>query len=169
MIDEFQLINLIKNKFHSDYIGDDAAVISLNATEVAVISSDILIEDVHFIIKDNNLNLIGSKALISNISDIVAMGVEPKLFFLNIGLPNGLKKEIELLFDGIYNISRKYNIEIGGGDISKSDKLIISICILGFGSKDSIVFRSGAKDNDDIWITGSLGDSEIGLRIIKKN
>jgi thiamine-monophosphate kinase len=168
MIYEFQLINFIKDKFNSDFIGDDAAVIPVNSSESIVISKDILIEDIHFIVS-NNFSSIGEKSIISNASDIVAMGVEPKYFFLALGIPEKFSfAQIKKLLNGIYNISNLYKITLAGGDISKSDKLTISITILGFAQNDKIVYRSGAKINDDIWVTGALGDVEIGLRIIKE-
>ena len=168
MQNEFQLIDFIKNKFSTDLIGDDAAIIPLNSNDNLVISKDILIENTHFIL-NGDLNFIGSKALISNLSDIIAMGVEPKFFLLGLGLPENFTNEkTEYLLNGIHSTAQQYNVILAGGDISKSEKLFISITVLGFGEKEKIVYRNTAQLGDDIWIAGELGDSEIGLRIIKK-
>lgn len=165
MNDEFQFIRYIKEFFNSELIGDDAAVIR-NNQESILITKDILIEDIHFKINDN-LFKIGAKSLISNISDIIAMGGIPLHFFLGLGIPEHLNNgNIRKLLTGIKSISEKYNLKLSGGDISKSPKpLFISITVLGEVINKAIT-RDSAEIDDDIWVTGFLGDSEIGLQLI---
>ena len=168
MTNEFLLIEHIKKKFHSEFIGDDCAVIPVSEQTSLIVSTDILIENIHFII-NNNLNLIGKKTLICNISDVIAMGVEPKFFFLSLGVPEHFtQKEIDNFLSGLHNIAENYKLILAGGDISAASSLTLSVTIAGFGENDKIVYRKGAKEGDDIYITGVIGDSEIGLRILKK-
>ncbi len=167
MQDEFQIIDFIKDFFASPFIGDDAAVIPLNDKENIVISKDILIENIHFIL-NSNLSHIGSKSLISNLSDIIAMGIEPKYFFLGLGVPDCFSiDDLSNLLNGVRIISEKYNVVLAGGDTSGAERLSISVTVVGFGGKDRIIYRHGAELGDYIYVTGNLGDSEIGLSIIK--
>lgn len=163
-MDEFKLIQYIKKTFSSKFIGDDTAFI--NNSQINLISKDILIEDIHFVIK-NNLFEIGAKSLISNLSDILASGGKPLFFFLGLGIPSYLNDfQIKSLLDGLKKISQKYNVKLAGGDISSAPKLFISITITGSTIKKIPVNRCGAESGDNIFVTGNLGDSEIGLRII---
>ncbi len=163
-MNEFELIEYIKDHFDSKYIGDDAFFY-----DNLLISKDILIEDVHFILK-NNFYEIGAKSLISNISDILAMGGEAKFFFLGLGIPSKITfNNLKEFFNGVKFISHKYNVTLGGGDLSKSgNKFFISVTITGkpFGK---IITRANAEVNDSIYVIGELGDVEIGLRVIKNN
>ena len=162
MMKEFELIELIKDYFQSPFIGDDAFY-----NDNLLISKDIMIEGVHFII-DKNFYEIGAKAIISNVSDILAMGGKPEFFFIGLGINSKIKTDdIKIFLNGIKDFSEKYNVIIGGGDISRSEKLIISITIIG-KSINIPITRYGAKTGDDIFVIGEFGDSEIGLRIIKE-
>ena len=168
MLDEFQFIHYIKEFFNSDLIGDDAAVIGNNENSM-LITKDILIEDIHFKI-NNNFFEIGAKSLISNISDIIAMGGVPLHFFLGLGIPEYLSEtNVKKLLTGVKSISKEYNLKLSGGDISKAPKyLFISITVLGEVINKAVT-RDSAEIDDDIWVTGFLGDSEIGLQIILEN
>ncbi len=164
MVNEFELISVIKSKFNAPLIGDDAAVIGS-----LLISKDLLIENIHFKI-DNNFFDIGAKSLISNISDIIAMGGKATHFFLGLGIPPKYSfEEIDNLLDGINFISQKYGVTLAGGDTSKSQNLSISITIIGDLMGNQPIYRSNANVDDDIWVTGNLGDSHIGLQIILEN
>ena len=159
---EFELISFIKEFFNSNYIGDDAFY-----NNNLLISKDILIENVHFILNDNFFE-IGAKSLISNLSDIVAMGGKPEFFFMGLGIPDRVKFDnLEEFFKGMKYIADNYNVILGGGDISKSlNDFFISITVTGFPFKKPIK-RDNAKESDSIFIIGEVGDSEIGLRLIK--
>jgi thiamine-monophosphate kinase len=163
-MNEFQLIDLIKKMFNAKLIGDDTAF--LKNQNINLISKDILVEDVHFKI-DNNCFEIGAKSLISNISDIISSGGKPKFFFLGLGIPEYLSEaEIKTFLNGIKKISKKYKVTIAGGDISKAEKFFISITIVGTTYFEKPILRNEAQKGDYIYITGNLGDSEIGLRLI---
>ncbi len=160
---EFELIDFIKNYFDSNFIGDDAFFYNN-----LLVSKDILIENVHFIL-DNNFYEIGAKSIISNISDILAMGGKPKFFFLGLGIPNRIKDdEIKSFLKGVKDYSLEYNVKIGGGDISLSlNDFFVSITVVGEVINVPIQ-RNKAKVGDYIFVVGEVGDSEIGLKIIKK-
>ena len=159
---EFELIKYIKDYFKSPFIGDDAFY-----KDNLLISKDMMIEGVHFII-DNNFYEIGAKAIISNVSDILAMGGKPEFFFMGLGINKDINDEnLKKFFKGLNEFSEKYNVQLAGGDISKSDKFVISITIIGELISNPIT-RDGARDDDDIYVIGEFGDSEIGLRIIKE-
>jgi thiamine-monophosphate kinase len=102
-----------------------------------------------------------------SLSDIAAMGGNPKYFNISIGIPLRISVEfIEALYNGIIDISKAYNVSLVGGDISKSkDKLIIDISLIGEG--ENVIFRNGAGVGDQIFVTGNLGDSAFGLNILK--
>ncbi len=161
-MDEFQIIKWIKNFFNSKFIGDDC----FNFNNF-LISKDLLIENVHFILKDN-LYEIGAKSIISNVSDILSSGGKPLYFLLALGIPENFNfQKLKNFFKGLKHYSEKYNVQLAGGDISKSKKdFFISITIIGKVLKKTIL-RSNAKNNDNIYVIGELGDSEIGLKILK--
>ncbi len=163
-MEEFKLIEYIKRSFNANLIGDDSAF--LNSEQINLISKDILVEDVHFKI-NNNFFEIGVKSLIANVSDIIASGGIPLYFFLAIGIPAYLNESnLKEFLKGIKKVSKKYNVELAGGDISKSEKFFISVTITGKTILKYPITRSGAKVNDNIFVTGNLGDSEVGLRLI---
>ena len=147
-------------------IGDDCAVRKeIFSGGRLVLSSDISIEDVHFSCGYMTLSEIGYKSAITNISDIAAMGATPD--FVLVSLAGDSKYFLEI-YDGIIEASREYNVPVVGGDLSKSQKLIISITIGGiaFGR---VLTRSGAKAGDNIWVSGNPGLSALGLELLQKH
>ncbi len=162
-IGEFGLIERIKAKTRVDKsvicgIGDDAAVIKLNKNKFLLLTSDILIEDVHFKRQDATPYQVGRKALAVNISDIAAMGGIPKYALLSVGLPSNLTLDfVDRLYLGIRKLAENFKINIVGGDTSSSKKLIISVSLIGEVRNKELVTRSGAKKGDIIFVTGSLG------------
>ncbi len=151
-------------------IGDDCAVIPINETEVYVVTTDMLIEDTHFIKDKISATELGHKSLAVNLSDIAAMGAEPKFSFLSLGIPNNMPiKYLDDFMDGYKTLSAKYNTPLMGGDTTKSaDKLIINVAVIGKCSKDNVRLRSMAKDTDIICVTNCIGDSAGGLHVLLK-
>lgn len=170
---EFGLIDRLKRKLKSDRsvlhsIGDDAAVIKYTKDEYLLFASDMLVEDVDFkITGDKELFAkIGHKALACNISDIAAMGGEPKYVLVNLGLRADLPAEkVFEIFSGIEKTARKFGISVVGGDLSSAEKIIISISIIGFVEKKFLTLRSTAKSGDVIFVTGALGGSGRGSHL----
>ena len=172
---EFGLIDRIKEKFKinqkSTYlgIGDDAAVLNPGEKKI-LISTDLLLEGVHFDLAYVPLKHLGYKSVMVNLSDILAMNAIPSQILVSIGLSNRFSLEaVEDIYEGINIACKKYNIDLVGGDTSTSEKgLIISITSVGFAKKESIVLRSGAKKNDLICVSGDLGSAFLGLQILER-
>lgn len=161
---EFALIDaLTKNSFYSKSVvkgvGDDTAVLQLDKNKYELFTTDILIEDVHFTRRMKALD-IGHKALACSISDIAAMGGIPTSAVVSFGIPKRLKQSFVIdVNKGIQKLAAKFKVDIVGGDISASEKIIINIALLGEVKKKNVVYRSGAKCEDFIFVTGSLGGS----------
>lgn len=170
MLNESEWIQWIKShspSFDAEWIqegiGDDAAILKTKSSERLLISTDSLIEDVHFKRTQNPFE-IGYKALAVNISDISAMGGRARAFTLNLSFPSQLdKKWVEDFFNGLWSLSKAHQITLIGGDTTRSEKIMVSINIFGTQVPDKIKHRSGAKEGDLIFVTGHLGES-AGLR-----
>ncbi len=159
----------IKHKSTLKSIGDDAAVLNFG-TKKAVISTDLLIEGVHFDLSFMPLKHLGYKAVVVNLSDIAAMNAKPTQITVSIALSNRFPLEaVEELYEGIELASKIYDIDVIGGDTTSSQKgLIISITAIGEANEDEIVYRNGAKDNDLIVVTGDLGSAYMGLQVLER-
>ncbi len=148
-------------------IGDDVAVIEMGG-KALLITTDILIEDIHFERFWTDPFLLGRKALAVNLSDIAAMGGIPKYFLISIGLPKHLSFSfISLFYRGLKEEARRFRVDLVGGDTSLSQKIIINICLIGEGKKGDLLFRNGAKAGDDLYVSGTLGDAALGLKILR--
>ena len=166
---EFELINKYLSKLSSNNssslnLNDD---VFFDKSRRLVISVDTYVSGVHFI-DFRNPNLVIKKILRSSISDLICKGVEPKYYFMS-GSGNKKtfsKKNIELISKALKEEQKKYSIYLCGGDTVFSNKLSFTITSIGFS--DKIIFRNNAKLNDDIYVTGNLGDSFIGLKILQK-
>ncbi|MEA3505829.1 MAG: thiamine-phosphate kinase [Bacteroidota bacterium] len=173
-IGEFGFIKRFANKFDRFIkedelgIGDDCAVIPINGSDNYVITTDLLNEDIHFLKNKISPEELGYKSLAVNLSDLAAMGAEPKFSFLSIGIPSHISVEyLDAFMAGFYSLSEKYNMPLMGGDTTKSsDKLIINVAVIGQCKKSEMHLRSMAKDGDLICVTGFLGDSAAGLKVI---
>jgi len=148
-------------------IGDDAAVLKVPNHKILV-TSDMLIEGVHFDLSFTSFYQLGHKFLAVNISDILAMGGEPKHFLVSIGIPEDCDPgNIQELYSGINAIARKFGISIVGGDTSASKHgLILNGTLIG-QAKHRTITRSGAQEGDGIFITDTVGDSAMGLFLLK--
>ena len=172
-IGEFGFIDRLKSKLKADKsviysIGEDAAVIKYNRDEYLLFASDMLIENVHFKISGQKdiFAKIGHKALACNISDIASMGGVPKYAVISLGLPPDLdyKKALEF-FSGAQKLAGKFGINIVGGDLSRSEKVIVDVSLIGIVKKKNLTLRSGARSGDIIFVTGPLGGSCSGKHL----
>jgi len=146
-------------------IGDDAAVIKISKDKYLLSTSDMLIEGRHFK-KTDNLYDIGSKAIACSLSDIAAMGGEPKFALISVGLPKRYKlKDVKELFSGIKKTAGRFSIDIIGGDTNQSDKLVLDVAMMGIVKPKNITLREGAKVGDYIFVTGALGGSIYGQHL----
>ncbi|MBT9159813.1 MAG: Thiamine-monophosphate kinase [Dehalococcoidia bacterium] len=149
-------------------IGDDAAAWR-GKCSVQIGTTDILVQDVHFTLETTTWRDLGWKALAVNISDIAAMGGLPAYAMISLGLPSDTEVEgITQLYTGMAEIARQFDVAIVGGDISEAPLLIISPSVIGRVEKDKMLIRSGAVPGDQIAVTGYLGSSAGGLRVMKQ-
>jgi thiamine-monophosphate kinase len=152
-------------------IGDDVAVIKVEetGTKTLLVTTDILIEDVDFDLSWTDPLQLGKKALAVNLSDIASMGGIPKYFLISLGLPQNLSLSFVCSFyRGLKKEAKRFRVELIGGDTSLSKKIVINICLLGEGIEKDLLFRKGAKVGDDLFVSGTLGDAALGLRILQK-
>ena len=164
MTSEFEIIErYFKKKMRQTAlgIGDDAAMINVQKNYQLAISSDMLVENTHFL-KNTNPSHLGWKSLAVNLSDIAAMGATPKWATLSISLPKINHAWLKKFSEGFFKCADKFGIDLIGGDTTKGS-LSISITIMGEIKKNTSLLRSGAKINDDIWVTGQLGLAAMGL------
>lgn len=150
-------------------IGDDAAVIDAG-DDVMLLSTDMMVEGIHFDLAYMPLAHLGYKAVSVNVSDIAAMNGKPEQIVVAIGISNRFSVEaIDALFEGIRAACKDYGVDLVGGDTTASSSgLIINISILGRTKKGNEVYRSGAKDKDVICVTGDLGAAYIGLQVLHR-
>ena len=173
-VGEFGLIKRIQSNFDLKNsssllgIGDDAAVIdSKNKT---VVSTDMLVENIHFNLMYVPLKHLGYKSVIVNLSDIFAMNAKPEQITVSLSVSNRFTLEaVDELYSGIKLACEKYKVDLIGGDTTSSEKgLIISITAIGTSEKDRLVYRTGAKKNDLVAVTGNLGAAYMGLQILER-
>lgn len=146
-------------------IGDDCALIKPLAGEEIAVTSDMLVEDRHFFANANPEQL-GRKALAVNLSDLAAMGAKPMGFTLSIALPEANSSWLEAFAKGLFGIAQQYSCPLIGGDTT-AGPLTISITAFGSIPKGKAIRRSGAKVDDDIWVSGTLGDARLTLAALR--
>lgn len=143
-------------------VGDDAAVIACPSGQQLVVTTDTLVEGVHFFPNSDPVAL-GHKALAVNLSDLAAMGAAPVCFTLALALPHADDKWLELLCEGMFGLARRYDVQLVGGDTVRGP-LALTITAHGRVPADQALLRSGARPGDRIYVTGELGDAGIALR-----
>ncbi len=150
-------------------IGDDAAIMDFDG-ERTVVSSDTLVEGVHFDLTYVPLKHLGYKALIVNISDILAMNAEPQQVTVSLALSNRYTVEaIDALYEGMGMACHNYGIDLVGGDItSAAYGSMIAVTAVGKVEEDKAVYRSGAKENDVVMVSGDLGGAYMGLQVLER-
>jgi thiamine-monophosphate kinase len=172
---EFGLIDRISEKFtlvNSSSImgiGDDAAVITAG-DEYLLISTDMLVEGIHFDLSYTPIHHLGYKAIAVNVSDIAAMNGKAEQVTVSIAISNRFSVQaIDALYAGIKAACESYKVDLVGGDTTSSASgLVISITTLGRVQKENIAYRSGAKANDIICVTGDLGGAFAGLQVLER-
>ncbi len=161
---EFNFINRINKAIKlSDLvikgIGDDAAVLRYTKDKYLLFTTDMLVEGKHFY-KSDKAELVGKKAISCNISDVAAMGGVPKFAVISVGLPGSLDLEYaDGLYKGIKKAADGFGVDLVGGDTVSSKKIVINIALTGEVENKNLTLRSGAKENDAIFITGCIGGS----------
>jgi len=174
-IGEFGLIKQLTKDFKIYHnttvkgVGDDAAVLD-KTDKHTVITTDLLIEGVHFDLGYMPLKHLGYKSVIVNLSDVYAMNATAKQITVSIAVSNRFPKEaIEELYTGIKLACDTYQVDLIGGDTTSSTKgLLISITAIGEANREDIVYRSGAKANDLLVVTGDLAAAYMGLQVLER-
>ena len=174
-IGEFGFIESIKKECIASLkgvikgIGDDCAVFGPYSGRVLLFTTDMLIEDIHFLMDKITPYQLGWKAIAVNLSDIAAMGGRPLFILLSLGIPVEMNVElIQDIYKGMKDICEHYTVNILGGDtVASPDKLIINISLIGDAKEKEVIYRSGARPGDKIYLTGNVGDSAAGLKILK--
>ena len=171
---EFQIISdffspLVKEKSSFSLL-EDAATLCTGEEDEFVISTDMLVSGIHFLPYDKPQD-IACKSIRVNISDVISKGARPKYYFLSIALPNDLGDDwIESFSIGLSHEQKIYDISLMGGDtVSTKGPLTINIVCFGIIKKNKMIKRSGAKAGDNLYVTGEIGSSRVGLEIIEEN
>ncbi|APG60933.1 thiamine-phosphate kinase [Christiangramia salexigens] len=172
---EFGLIDHLTKNFSPKLestvkaIGDDAAVLNFE-NKRTLVSTDLLVEGVHFDLSYTPLKHLGYKAVMVNLSDIYAMNAKATQVTVSIAVSNRFPVEaLEELYAGIQLASKIYNVDVIGGDTTSSTSgLMISVTALGIAEEDEIVYRDGAKPNDLMVLTGDLGAAYMGLQVLER-
>lgn len=175
-VGEFQLIDKLTQNFqqyHSSSIkgiGDDAAVIEAGEGQCKVVTTDALVEGIHFNLMYTPLKHLGYKAVVVNLSDIYAMNAQPEQITVSIAISSRFPLEaVEELYAGIQKACDIYKVDLVGGDTTSSvSGLMISITAIGSAKKEEIVYRSGAQEDDLLVVSGDLGAAYVGLQILER-
>lgn len=159
----------LKNTSSVKGVGDDAAVLSYGEKQVLV-TTDLLMEGIHFDLMYFPLKHLGYKAAIAGFSDIYAMNGQPKQLTMSLGISKRFSVEdLEAFYEGVYLACDEYGVDVVGGDTTASvTGLTISVTCVGEGEKDQIVYRSGAKENDLLCVSGDLGAAYMGLQLLER-
>lgn len=150
-------------------VGDDAAIVQPESNRL-VLTTDFLIEGIHFDLAYVPLKHLGYKAVVVNLSDVCAMNAKPTHITVSVALSNRFSVEaLDELYYGINTACENYNVDLVGGDTSSSTSgLCISITAIGFGESHKLVSRSGAKLHDLLCVTGDLGAAYVGLQVLER-
>lgn len=151
-------------------VGDDAAVFKHDADKVSVITTDLLVEGVHFSMRYAPLKHLGYKAAVVNFSDVYAMNAEPQQMVVSIAVSSKFTVEaLEELYEGMLLACERYGVDMVGGDTTSSPRgLTISVTVVGQAHQDNLCYRSGAKPNDLICVSGDLGGAYAGLLVLQR-
>ncbi|HPD94368.1 MAG: thiamine-phosphate kinase [Bacteroidales bacterium] len=172
---EFRLIDRLTDPFKKNQpttimgVGDDAAVIDAGNKHI-VITTDLLLEGIHFDLTYFPLKHLGYKSVVVNLSDVYAMNATPTQITVSLGISKRLcVEDLEEFYAGVKLACEKYNVDLVGGDTSASmTGFTISVTAIGEAPKGKLVFRSGAKVNDLICVTGNLGAAYMGLQLLER-
>lgn len=169
LIDHLTRNNEIRNASTILAVGDDAAVIDHFGRQT-VITTDLLLEGIHFDLSYTPLKHLGYKSVVVNLSDIYAMNATPTQIIIGIGLSNKISLEaLDEFYEGVYAACEHYQVDLAGGDTTSSQRgFVISVTAVGEVAPDSYVKRDGAKPNDLICVSGDLGGAFLGLTLLER-
>jgi thiamine-monophosphate kinase len=149
--------------------GDDAAIYIPSSKSDLILTCDWFLEGAHFLRALHPPDSVGWKCLARAVSDIAAMGGEPTCFLLSLALPqNCAGKWLESFLGGLQRASKRFNCALAGGDTTKRDEILIQLTVIGEARKSTAIRRSGARPGDLIFVSGRLGEAELGLRLLRR-
>lgn len=171
---EFDLIRTLKRRYGQTGsrivhgIGDDAAVLG-SGRHRYLVTTDLLAEGIHFDCRTAAFDDIGFRAAVANLSDIAAMGGTPQYVLVSLAIPrDGTGRQVNQLYEGMMTACRPYQVRLIGGDTSGScGGWFVNITLIGSATSGRILLRSGARPGDDLYVTGTLGDSRAGLQLLQ--
>jgi thiamine-monophosphate kinase len=152
-------------------VGDDAAVIRETAGRNSLVTADLLVEDIDFHRDTTTALLLGHKALAVSLSDIAAMGGRPQWALLSLGIPNDIWNShfLDEFYEGFFTLADRYGVALVGGDVSRTpEKIVVDSIVMGQCNDRQAILRSGARPGDYLFVTGSLGGSAAGLRLLER-
>ena len=171
---EFGLIDLFRKGWPDEAagvikgIGDDCAVLDPGGERLLLVTTDMLVERVHFSVKAFPPYELGVRCIAVNLSDIAAMGSARSFSFLSFGAPPDTDTAFAASFmDGFRECSLRYDSLLLGGDTVSSDRLVVNVSVLGLIERERVLYRGAAKEGDHIYVSGYLGDAAAGLELIK--
>jgi thiamine-monophosphate kinase len=161
---------MLKNKTTVKGIGDDAALLEAPAGKNIVVTTDMLVEGIHFDLSYTPLKHLGYKSVVVNLSDVCAMNANPEQITVSIAVSNRFSVEaLEELYGGMLKACELYNVDLIGGDTTSSNSgLVISITAIGYADPLRIATRSGARENDLLIVSGDLGGAYMGLQVLER-
>ncbi len=176
MISERECINLIQSFTHSQDdenlvmgIGDDCAVLKKDETNYQLLTTDTLVSGVHFDLNWHPPHLLGRKSAAVNLSDIAAMGGDPRVCLLSVAFPDEIPSWLEEFMSGFSSVLKEHDTRLVGGDTVKGNHdIVITVMLLGEVYEKHICYRAGALPGDLIWVSGSLGMGAAGLELCRK-
>ena len=174
-IREFDLIRALQQRYHTNSsvimsgIGDDAAVIAPARNRRQLLTTDLLVERVHFNLTTATFADIGFRAAVANLSDIAAMGGTPEYLLVSLAIPHsGTRRQVSEFYRGMMAACRSHKVRLIGGDTSSSTSgWFINLTLVGSAIPRHVLLRSGARIGDDLYVTGTLGDSLAGLKLLQ--
>lgn len=175
-IREFDLIQTLKRRYASPSprivrgMGDDAAVIASGPDRRYLVTTDLLAEGIHFDLRTAGFIDIGFRSAAASLSDIAAMGGTAEYLLVSLAIPRaGTGRQVEQLYDGMMAACRPHRVRLVGGDTSASrGGWFINVMLIGTAALGRILFRNGARIGDDLYVTGTLGDSQAGLQLLER-
>jgi len=149
-------------------IGDDAALFRLRPGYETILTCDWFLEGTHFLRERHPPDSVGWKCLARAVSDIAAMGGAPRCFLLSLALPDSHTGQwLDQFLGGLRRASRKFHCVLAGGDTTRQEQILINVTVIGEVKRGHAVLRSGAREGDLIYVSGSLGEAELGLQLLK--